>query len=136
MEEGGYAKHKIFRIKKREKIAGHEFSPCLEEDSAEEEEEMKQQQKDEDYGRSDNENWVSELLATDCEKAWIHAGWEDTLQKWYNWLEEMKKKDEIVKMEEMHQHKVAQMIKIVEASAHLLHKISNPTAWRRVCRSW
>ena len=23
-----------------------------------------------------------ELLATDCEKAWLHSGWEDTLQKW------------------------------------------------------
>ena len=22
---------------------------------------------------------------------WIHTGWEDTLQKWCNWLEEMKK---------------------------------------------
>ena len=38
--------------------------------------------------------WFSELLAGDCEKAWIHPGWEDILQNWYNWLEEMKKKDE------------------------------------------
>ena len=29
----------------------------------------------------------------------------------YKWLEEMKKKDEKEKMEGMHQHKVAQMIK-------------------------
>ena len=34
-------------------------------------------------------------------------------------------------MEEMHQHKVAQMIKSAEGSAGLLHKISKPTAWRR-----
>ena len=34
------------------------------------------------------------------------------MQKWYNWLEEMKKKDEKEKIEEMHQHKVAQLIKI------------------------
>ena len=32
-------------------------------------------------GRMDAESrwWVSELLAADCEKAWIHTtGWEDT----------------------------------------------------------
>ena len=62
-------------------------------------------------GRTDAERrwWVSELLAANCEKAWIHAGWEDTLQKWYKWLEEIKKKDEKERMEEMHQHKVAQI---------------------------
>ena len=34
-------------------------------------------------GRMDAENrcWVSELLAADCERAWTHTGWEDTLQK-------------------------------------------------------
>ena len=42
--------------------------------------------------------WVSELLAADCEKAWLHAGLEDTVQKWYDWLEEMKKKDEAQKV--------------------------------------
>ena len=42
----------------------------------------------------------------------------------------MKKKDEKVKMVEMHQHKVAQMIKSVEESAGLLHNLSKPTAWR------
>ena len=36
----------------------------------------------------------TELLAMDCEKAWIHTGWEDTMQKWYEWLGHMKKKDE------------------------------------------
>ena len=36
-------------------------------------------------GRMDAESrwWVSELLAADCEKAWNHAGWEDTVQKWF-----------------------------------------------------
>ena len=33
-------------------------------------------------------------------------------------------------MEEMHQHKVAKMIKSAEGSAGLLLKISKPTAWR------
>ena len=30
-----------------------------------------------------NRWWVSELLAKDCEKAWIHTGWEGTMQEWY-----------------------------------------------------
>ena len=36
-------------------------------------------------GRTDARNrwWVSELLAEDCEKAWTHTGWEDTMQKCY-----------------------------------------------------
>ena len=51
------------------------------------------------------------MLAKDCEKAWIHTGWEDTMQKWYEWLEHVKKKDEKEKMEEMHQRKVQKMIK-------------------------
>ena len=53
------------------------------------------------------------------------------MQTWYNWLKEMKWKDEKEKMEDMHQHKVAQMIKSAEGSAGVLHKISKPTAWRR-----
>ena len=33
-------------------------------------------------GRMDADSgwWVSELLAADCDKAWIHPGWEDTMQ--------------------------------------------------------
>ena len=42
----------------------------------------------------------------------------------------MKKKDEKENMEEIHQHKVAQMIKSAEGSAGLLHKISKPAPWR------
>ena len=82
-------------------------------------------------GRMDAENrwWVSELLAADCEKALIHTGCEDTLQKWYHWLEDMKKKDEKEEMEEMHQKKVEQMIKSAEGSAGLLHKVTRPTPW-------
>ena len=52
------------------------------------------------------------------------------MQKWYKWLEEMQKKDEKERMEEMHQHKVPQMIKSAEGSAGLLHKISKPTPSR------
>ena len=70
---------------KREELAG--------------EEEMKQQQKMKimknltkkirPKGRMDAESkwWVTELLAADCEKAWIHLGWEDTMQKGYERLE-------------------------------------------------
>ena len=77
-----------------------------------------------------NRWWVSELLAKDCEKAWTHTGWEDTMQKWYQWLDRMKKKDEKGKMEEMHQRKVEKMIKSAEGSVGLLHKIIKPTMWR------
>ena len=42
--------------------------------------------------------WVSELLAADCEKAWLHSGWEDTVQKWYELLYEVKRKDEVERM--------------------------------------
>ena len=73
---------------------------------------------------------VTELLVADSEKAWIHPGWEDSMQKWYEWLKEMKKNDKKGNMEEMHQQKVAQMMKSAEGSARLLHKISKPTAWR------
>ena len=41
-----------------------------------------------------NRRWVAELLAKDCDKVWTHTGWKDTMQKWYAWLENMKKKDE------------------------------------------
>ena len=47
-------------------------------------------------GRMDAKNrwWVTEILATDCEKVRIHAGWEDAIQKWHELLQYMKKKDE------------------------------------------
>ena len=101
-----------------------------------EEEEMKQQQrmvimkdlirKIRSKGRmyAKNRWWVAELLAADCEKAWIHVKWEDTMQN-------MKKKDEKENMEDMHQKKVEQMIKSADGSAGLLHKITKPTPWRR-----
>ena len=28
---------------------------------------------------ANNSWWVTELLAADCEKAWLHPGWEDTV---------------------------------------------------------
>ena len=72
-------------------------------------------------GRMDAKNrwWVTEILATVFffKKTWIHTGWEDTMQKWYEWLEYVKRKDEKEKMEDMHQHKVEQMIKSTEGSA-------------------
>ena len=44
------------------------------------------------------------------------------MQKWYEWLEYVKKKDEKKKVEEMHQQKVEQMIKSAEGSAGHLHR--------------
>ena len=55
---------------------------------------------------------------------------EDTIQKGYEWLEHMKKKDEKGKMEEMHQRKVVKVFKSAEGSAGLLRKITKPTMWR------
>ena len=107
-----------------------------------EEEEVKQQQrvaivegltkKIRSRGRMDAKNrwWVADLLSKDCEKAWTHTGWDDTMQTWYEWLEYIKKEDEKEKMEEMHQRKVEKMIKSAERSAGLLHKITKPTMWR------
>ena len=106
-----------------------------------EEEEMKQQQrmtimkdmmkKIRSKGRMDVNNWwwVSELLVAECGKAWLQDGVEDTMQKWYDWLGEMKK-HEINKLEEMHQRNVSQMIKSADDSAGLLHRITKPTASR------
>ena len=44
-------------------------------------------------GRMDAKNrwWVTEIMATDCEKAWVHTGWEDTMQNLYEWLEYMQR---------------------------------------------
>ena len=92
-------------------------------------EEMKQQQrmaimkdlmkKITSEGRMDAEDrwWILEFLATDCERAWVHPGWRDTMQRWYEWLRYMKKKDEKEKMKEMHQRKVEKFIKSAEESA-------------------
>ena len=41
-----------------------------------------------------NSWWVSELQVADCKKGWPHPEWKDAMQKWYSWLQEMKKKDE------------------------------------------
>ena len=52
------------------------------------------------------------------------------MRKWYDWLCEMRRKDEAKKMEEEQQEKVSQMIKSADGSAGLLHKITKSTAWR------
>ena len=53
------------------------------------------------------------------------------MQKWYEWLVYMKKKDEKENLEEIHQRKVEKMGKSAEGSAGLLHKITKPTMLRR-----
>ena len=35
--------------------------------------------------------WVSEFLGTDCEKAWTHTGWEETMHEWYEWLDKCRR---------------------------------------------
>ena len=56
------------------------------------------------------------------------------MQKLYKWMEEMKKKDEKEKMEEMLSIRVNQMVKSSDGSVRLLHKITKPTAWRGVAQ--
>ena len=74
--------------------------------------------------------WVAKLLAKDCQKAWTHPVWEDTMQKWYEWLEYMKKKDEKEKWRRCISERFEKMIKSAEGSGALLHKITKPTMWR------
>ena len=54
-----------------------------------------------------------------------------TVQQWYNWLFEVKEKDEEKRMEVEHQKIVSRMIDSAQGGgAGLLHKITEPTAWR------
>ena len=115
LQRSGVRKNENYRIKKvGGGLLGTNFSLFTEynlqrlqskqEESTEDEEMMQQQRmavmKDllkniRSEGRMDVKNrwWVSELLAKDCEKAWTHPGWEDTMHNWYEWLEYMKKKE-------------------------------------------
>ena len=90
-----------------------------------EEEEMKQQQR-----MAIMKDLMKKIRSKGRMGAWAHRGWEDTMQKRYEWLEYEKRKDEKEKMEEMHQRKVEKMIKSAEGSAGLLLKIRKPT----ICR--
>ena len=80
------------------------------------------------HERSEKENQIKRkngcpepMVAADTEEAWIHPGGEDAVLKWFELLEKLNKEDEKGKMEEMHQQKVAQMIKSAQESAGLLH---------------
>ena len=79
---------------------------------------------------ANNSWWVREQLAADCEQAWLHSGWEDAMQKWYNLLYAMKSKDEAQMMAEELEKQISRMIKSADRSAGLLHKFTRPTAWR------
>ena len=46
--------------------------------------------------------WSIELLAAGSLEAWVHPEWVDTMQRWYKWLYEMKKKGEEKRMEVEH----------------------------------
>ena len=74
--------------------------------------------------------WVSDLLVAHCNRAWLHPDWEDTLQQWYNWLNEKKKKDGGKRREEEHQKLVSRTISSAEGTAGSLHRITKAAAWR------
>ena len=61
---------------------------------------------------AENRWWVAELLAVDCEKAWLHPE-EEALQKWDSWSENG----------ELQQQRVNQMIKSAEGSFRILHRL-------------
>ena len=77
-----------------------------------------------------NSWWASEMLAAECRKTWLHPAWEDTMQRWQNWLYEIKKKDEEKTHEEEQQKLASRMIASAEGGAGLLHKVTKPTVWR------
>ena len=88
--------------------------------------------KDGYHERSDQENQIKRKDV--CQKSLVGLGVACEglcMQKWYERLEHMKKKDEKGKMERMHQRKVEKMIKSAEGRAGLLHKITKPTMRRR-----
>ena len=61
---------------------------------------------------ANNRWWVAELLAANCEKAWLHPEEEEeTMQKFKKMLENMKKKDDKRKIEELHQQKVRSRVR-------------------------
>ena len=64
--------------------------------------------------------WVSALRAADCGKAWLHPGWEDTMWRWYDWLHEMKKRNEAKTIEVEHQKLVSRMIYSADGSTGAL----------------
>ena len=99
-----FALFREYNLQRRQSVHG---------DSTEEEETRRQQRmnvmkdmtkKIRSKERMDAENrwWVAELLAADCATAWLDPEEEETMQKWYVWLEEMEEEDDRRKMEEMH----------------------------------
>ena len=109
---------------------------CMQEGSTEEEE-MKQEQRlkaVKDMIRKNRmQATVGGLLSCwlpTAKKCGSIREWEDTVQKWNDWLCEMKKKDAAKKMEEEHWKKVSRMIKRAEWKCRFLHNITKPMAWR------
>ena len=71
------------------------------------------------------------MLAAECEKAWLHPGEEETMQKWHIGQEKMKKKRMRRERWKNYISKwVKQMNKSAEGSAGFLHKITTPTTYR------
>ena len=52
------------------------------------------------------------------------------MQQWYNWLFEVKKKDEEKRMEVEHLKTLSRLTDSSQGGAGLLHKITEPTVWR------
>ena len=52
------------------------------------------------------------------------------MQKWYEWLEQLKRKMRSKRWRRCIKTKVSQIIEGAEGSAGLMHKLTEPTAWR------
>ena len=85
-----------------------------------EEEEMKQQQRMKtmtDMISKRNSAWTRTTIGG-------YPEWEETVQPWFYWLHEMKKKDVEKRKEEKHQKLVKRVITSAEGRAGFLHRIT------------
>ena len=71
---------------------------------------------------ANNRSWVSEMLAADCERASLHAGWEDDMQKWYDGLHELRRRMKSRRWNKNTRRTSVKLPKRADGSAGLLHR--------------
>ena len=70
------------------------------------------------------------MLSADGKKSVAHPEWEDTVQRWFNSLYEVMKRNEEKRNEEEHQKLVSRIVACVGSGTGFLHTVTKPTAWR------
>ena len=68
--------------------------------------------------------WVSELSAADRKRAWLHPEWADTMQEWYKWLHEERRRTRKKRREKQRKKLVPRMTSGGERGAGFLHKLT------------